>query len=75
MHSPLAGEADNLKNSTIVFSALDYVLVLLTGSIILILRTIGGEQAGETIHRISGNLNLRAYGFTAGLSSQIPVAL
>ena len=30
-----------------------------------------GEQAGETIHRISGNLNLRAYGFTAGLSSQI----
>ncbi len=31
----------------------------------------GGEQAGETIHRISGNLNLRAYGFTAGLTSQI----
>ena len=30
-----------------------------------------GEQAGETIHRISGNLNLSAYGFTAGLSSQI----
>ena len=30
-----------------------------------------GEQAGETIHRISGNLNLRAYGFTVGLSSQI----
>ena len=30
-----------------------------------------GEQAGETIHRISGNLNLRAYGFTAGLISQI----
>ena len=30
-----------------------------------------GEQAGATIHRISGNLNLRAYGFTAGLSSQI----
>ena len=30
-----------------------------------------GEQAGETIHRISGNLNLRAYGFTAGLTSQI----
>ncbi len=30
-----------------------------------------GEQAGERIHRISGNLNLRAYGFTAGLSSQI----
>ena len=31
----------------------------------------GGEQAGEAIHRISGNLNLRAYGFTVGLSSQI----
>ena len=30
-----------------------------------------GEQAGERIHRISGNLNLRAYGFTAGFSSQI----
>ena len=30
-----------------------------------------GEQAGETIHRISGNLNLRAYDFTAGLASQI----
>ena len=30
-----------------------------------------GQQAGETIHRISGNLNLRAYGFTVGLSSQI----
>ena len=30
-----------------------------------------GEQAGETMHRISGNLNLRAYDFTAGLSSQI----
>ena len=30
-----------------------------------------GEQADETIHRISGNLRLRAYGFTAGLSSQI----
>ena len=30
-----------------------------------------GQQAGEAIHRISGNLNLRAYGFTAGLSSQI----
>ncbi|MCG9134298.1 carbohydrate binding family 9 domain-containing protein [Candidatus Poribacteria bacterium] len=30
-----------------------------------------GEQAGEAIHRISGNLNLRAYGFTAGLTSQI----
>ncbi len=31
----------------------------------------GGEQAGERIHRVSGNLNLRAYGFTAGLSSSI----
>ena len=30
-----------------------------------------GEQAGQRIHRISGNLNLRAYGFTAGLSSNI----
>ena len=30
-----------------------------------------GEQAGEPIHRISGNLNLRAYGFTVGLTSQI----
>ena len=30
-----------------------------------------GQQAGETIHRISGELNLRAYGFTAGLSSRI----
>ena len=30
-----------------------------------------GEQADERIHRISGNLNLRAYGFTAGLSSSI----
>ena len=30
-----------------------------------------GEQADETIHRISGNLNLRAYGFTVGLTSQI----
>ena len=30
-----------------------------------------GQQAGEPIHRISGNLNLRAYGFTAGLTSQI----
>ena len=30
-----------------------------------------GEQAGEMIQRISGNLNLRAYGFTAGLSSRI----
>ncbi len=31
----------------------------------------GGEAADEAIHRISGNVNLRAYGFTAGLSSQI----
>lgn len=30
-----------------------------------------GEQAGERIHRISGDLNLRVYGFTAGLSSRI----
>ena len=30
-----------------------------------------GEQAGEPIYRMSGNLNLRAYGFTAGLTSQI----
>ena len=30
-----------------------------------------GEQADKRIHRISGNLNLRAYGFTAGLSSSI----
>ena len=30
-----------------------------------------GEQAGQPIHRISGNLNLRAYGFTARLSSNI----
>ena len=30
-----------------------------------------GEQAGEKIHRISGNLNLRAYDFTVGLTSQI----
>ena len=30
-----------------------------------------GEQAGERIHRIIGGLNLRAYGFTAGFSSQI----
>ena len=31
----------------------------------------GGELAGEAIHRISGNVNLRAYSFTAGLSSQV----
>lgn len=30
-----------------------------------------GEQADERIHRISGNLNLHAFGFTAGLSSNI----
>ncbi len=30
-----------------------------------------GEQAGEDIYRISGDVNLSAYGFTAGLSSQI----
>ncbi|MDE0018566.1 MAG: DUF5916 domain-containing protein [Candidatus Poribacteria bacterium] len=30
-----------------------------------------GEQAGERFYSISGNLNLRAYGFTAGLTSQI----
>ena len=30
-----------------------------------------GEQADEGLHRISANLNLRAYGFTAGLTSQI----
>ena len=30
-----------------------------------------GEQAGENIYRISGDLNLSAYGFTAGLSSQV----
>ena len=30
-----------------------------------------GEQAGERIHRISGNLNLRTHGFTVGLTSQI----
>ena len=30
-----------------------------------------GEQADEPIYRISGNLNLRAYGFTAGLTSQV----
>ena len=30
-----------------------------------------GEQADKRIHRISGNLNFRAYGFTAGLSSSI----
>ena len=31
----------------------------------------GGEQADERLHRISGNLNLRAYAFTVGLTSQI----
>ena len=31
----------------------------------------GGEQADKRIHRISGDLNLRAHGFTAGLSSSI----
>ncbi len=31
----------------------------------------GGEQAGERIHRVSGNLNLRTHGFTVGLTSQI----
>ena len=30
-----------------------------------------GEQAGERIHRISGDLNLRAYRFTAGFSSRV----
>lgn len=30
-----------------------------------------GEQAGKRIHRISGDLNLRAYGFTAGFSSRV----
>lgn len=30
-----------------------------------------GEQAGEPIHLISGNLKLSAYAFTVGLSSQI----
>ncbi|RKU15804.1 hypothetical protein C6501_06485 [Candidatus Poribacteria bacterium] len=30
-----------------------------------------GEQADKRLHRVSGNLNLRAYGFTAGLSSNI----
>ena len=30
-----------------------------------------GEQADERLHRVSGNLNLRVYGFTAGLSSNI----
>lgn len=30
-----------------------------------------GEQAGTKIRRISGNLNLRAYNFTAGITSQI----
>ena len=30
-----------------------------------------GEQADEQLHRVSGNLNFRAYGFTAGLSSSI----
>ena len=31
----------------------------------------GGEQADKRIHRISGDLNLRVHGFTAGLSSSI----
>ena len=30
-----------------------------------------GERADERIHRVSGNLNLRVYGFTAGLSTSI----
>ena len=30
-----------------------------------------GEQAGEQFYSISGNMNLRAYGFTAGLTSQV----
>ena len=30
-----------------------------------------GEQVGERIHRISGDLNLRTYNFTVGLSSRI----
>ena len=30
-----------------------------------------GERADERIHRVSGNLNLRIYGITAGLSSNI----
>ena len=30
-----------------------------------------GEQADERLHRISGNLNLRVHGFTAGFSSSI----
>ncbi|MXZ00144.1 carbohydrate binding family 9 domain-containing protein, partial [Candidatus Poribacteria bacterium] len=30
-----------------------------------------GEQAGEQFYGVSGNLNLRAHGFTAGLTSQV----
>ena len=30
-----------------------------------------GERADKRIHRVSGNLNFRIYGFTAGLSSSI----
>ena len=30
-----------------------------------------GKQADQRLHRISGNMNLRVYGFTAGLSSSI----
>ena len=30
-----------------------------------------GEQAGERFYSMRGNLNLRAYGFTAGLTSQV----
>ncbi len=31
----------------------------------------GGERAGEEIHSLGGGLNLRAYGFTAGITSQV----
>jgi hypothetical protein len=32
---------------------------------------VWGKQADERIHRVSGTLNLRAYDFTAGVTSQI----
>ena len=71
MHLPLAGGAGNLEEfSDSVFSIGLRVRASDRFNNVGITYN-SGVQAGETIQRISGDLNLRAYGFTAGLSSRI----
>ena len=66
-----SGTVVNLKNSQTRCSASVWELVPRTDSTTSVSTMTGVNRADERLQRISANLNLRAYGFTAGLTSQV----